>query len=630
MVYSALKPQQIRVLELDQSIHHDSVITCSLKTMSLSDSTRPQYEALSYVWGDPAKRNQIILDGQPASITQNLWTALKYIRKSDASRTLWIDAVCINQDDVNERTEQVKQMAQIYSEASTVLIWLGPPNAEIEKTMLALQVPGAVAALKEAAYNELFPKDVSLGLQAILSQPWWHRIWVIQEHVLASTDPLVGCGSTWLEWPLLEEAVRQYTFSIGFGASFQAGPEPSTWVTQAAALIRHILFRRQWNDPEYMSEKNRTISEIVERTRGYQASDSRDQIFATVNLLDEKEKEQFPAIDYTKSVSEVYQEATVAVVRSTKDLGFLVHASDKGDVELGLPSWCVDFSKSNWQHADLHSTRIDHEKTPDYMSVLSHDMSQGTLKVLGGELGQVIDPKPLIPPLVTVTLGGGSGVQIKYDDDFEPLMKTEHGRSILYKQLFQAVLNISAASCKIWADQYGVQEAKERLAAGKVWESMIFHGPLFDNVDAACNFFGIKQVTGPERPYEFWIVEAFARREHKWYASAIEDMGFLHPTPELSDSPQLQQALRLTLTLLLRTSIGKWWFVTDTGYVARIGQEVEAGDKLCTILGCRKPLVLRPCDSGFRLIDAPHSQDFYEDLYRTRQREVEPAIFTLY
>jgi hypothetical protein len=168
MAYSVLEAQHIRVLTLEQSAQHDSIITCSLAAVSLSESARPQYEALSYVWGEAAERNEILLDGQPTSITRNLWTALKYIRKSGTSRTLWIDAICINQNDMHERNEQVRQMGQIYSQASRVLIWLGPPDAEIENTMLALLIPGAL----EGRQYKQFPKDIALGLRRILSQPW--------------------------------------------------------------------------------------------------------------------------------------------------------------------------------------------------------------------------------------------------------------------------------------------------------------------------------------------------------------------------------------------------------------------------------------------------------------------------
>jgi hypothetical protein len=178
-----------------------------------------------------------------------------------------------------------------------------------------------------------------------------------------------------------------------------------TWVTDPFSIMRHVSLRKQWNDPDYFTETRGTIAERVERTRGYQATDKRDQVFAIRDLLREKDKEQFPAPDYARSVSEVYQEATVAFLWSRKNLAFLIHAFEKDNVELGLPSWCVDFSKIMWNWGKYGNIgghdlggRDESEGTQYYMNVLSHNTSLGTLKVLGGVLGQVIMSRPLVPP----------------------------------------------------------------------------------------------------------------------------------------------------------------------------------------------------------------------------------------
>ena len=629
MAYSVLEPQHIRVLILEQSAQYDSVITCSLAAVSLSESARPQYEALSYVWGEAAERNEILLDGQPTSITQNLWTVLKYIRKPDASRTLWIDAICINKNDMHERNEQVRQMGRIYSQASRILIWLGPPDAEIEKTMLALLIPGAL----EGRQYEQFPKDIALGLRRILSQPWWHRIWVIQEHVLATADPIVGCGYTWLGWTQLSSALLDYSRSKIDESGTTINDRSSTWITDPFSIIRHVSLRKQWNDQNYFPETRGSIAEIVERTRGYQATDKRDQVFAIRDLLREKDKEQLPAPDYARSASEVYQEATVAFLWSKKNLAFLIHAFKKDDVELGLPSWCVDFSKRMWDWGTYGNIgghdlggRDESEGTQYYMSVLSHNISLGTLKVLGGVLGDVIVSRRLIPS----SAGDRSLTTVEFDGLPQSLMETINSRKLwVFLQFIQEVLLMSAMSCKGWQRRYGVQTAKERLAAGKVWRTVFGGGILFNIVDAVCVRAGIEQVGGEDRPYEYWVVEAFVRMACPWYADGIEKMGFLHPTPELPDSRRLKTALWETLMMMTEVNIGNWWFGTDTGYIARVEHEVEAGDQLCTIFGCRQPLVLRLCDGSSQLIALPLSEDFSEDHHRTREREVERKVFTL-
>ncbi|KAK3322837.1 heterokaryon incompatibility protein-domain-containing protein [Apodospora peruviana] len=614
MKYSVLEPQHIRVLKLEPSTQHDSIITCSLAAVSFSDSgATHQYEALSYVWGDSTERNEILLDGQPMSITRNLWTALKYIRQPDASRTLWIDAVCINQNDVHERNDQVRQMGRIYHQALRVLVWLGPPDAKMESTLSALRVPGCLEGLENQFEN--FPKEIALGLKRILSQPWWHRIWVIQEHVLAGAEPLVGSGGTWLEWNQLVKAVLEYARSLidASGTTFRDGS--STWASDPFSVIRHILLRQQWNDPNYFPETRGTIAEVVERTRGRQATDKRDQVFAVANLLGEREREQFPAPDYARSTNEIYQEATVAFIRSSKNLAFLIHAIEKDDEELGLPTWCVDFSKRLWDWGTYSNIggivlgkREEGKDVDKYMGVLSHDTSLGALKVLGGILGEVVGSSPVIAP----------------SSAWAPSETTV----IMF---IKEVLRMSAISYKIWEGQHGAQAAKERLAKGKVWETAFGGGILFNIVDAACIHAGIEKVDGSDRPYNFWVVEAFVRKACPWYTKTLEGLlGSLHPTPELADSLRLKRALWVTLVLMTRTNIGSWWFATDTGYVARVEREVKRGDRLCTISGCRRPLVFRQHDGGaYQLIALPTCEDFFEDYHRTREREVEREVLTL-
>jgi hypothetical protein len=80
---------------------------------------------LSYVWGDIRDSANITFDGRTVSVTKSLETALRHLRYPDKSRTLWVDYVCINQEDIQERSQQVAKMGSIYEQATSVLIWLG-------------------------------------------------------------------------------------------------------------------------------------------------------------------------------------------------------------------------------------------------------------------------------------------------------------------------------------------------------------------------------------------------------------------------------------------------------------------------------------------------------------------------
>lgn len=125
-MYAPLNPQnkEIRLLLLHAGSDNDP-IRCSSSVVSLRHD--PNFEALSYVWGtkDPTGNTCIDLDGQPFSVTPSLHTALKRLRRADSQRTLWVDAVCINQEDNAEKAIQVAMMSDIYTRTSDALLWLG-------------------------------------------------------------------------------------------------------------------------------------------------------------------------------------------------------------------------------------------------------------------------------------------------------------------------------------------------------------------------------------------------------------------------------------------------------------------------------------------------------------------------
>jgi len=101
-------------------------IKCILETTSLDES--PSYTALSYSWGNPEITETIILDGEQFQVTVNLYAALRNLQREHEDTVLWIDAICINQNDNVEKSWQVQQMGDIYQQAIMVVIWLGPAD----------------------------------------------------------------------------------------------------------------------------------------------------------------------------------------------------------------------------------------------------------------------------------------------------------------------------------------------------------------------------------------------------------------------------------------------------------------------------------------------------------------------
>ncbi|PVH77802.1 HET-domain-containing protein, partial [Cadophora sp. DSE1049] len=114
--------QEIRTLQIQPGAKDDPII-CTLQTVSLN--YKPEFAALSYVWGSPGATKSIIVEGVQFQATANLEAALRHIRDETTPKNMWIDAICINQSDMEERIQQVQLMRALYTGASEVLIWLG-------------------------------------------------------------------------------------------------------------------------------------------------------------------------------------------------------------------------------------------------------------------------------------------------------------------------------------------------------------------------------------------------------------------------------------------------------------------------------------------------------------------------
>lgn len=187
---------EIRIIHLLPG-EFDDTISIELVPVSLSSSATPQYDALSYVWGQEQCQTPALVNGRPVTITSNLDTALRYFRDRHDEKTLWVDAVCINQKDNAEKGPQVQMMGQIYSKAAQVLVWLGTA-ADGSDELLGRMSQG----ITEEQISDQALQGSSL---AMMGRAWFTRIWVQQEIALAARDPTMCCGRhalSWADWCL--------------------------------------------------------------------------------------------------------------------------------------------------------------------------------------------------------------------------------------------------------------------------------------------------------------------------------------------------------------------------------------------------------------------------------------------
>ena len=192
--YTSLKNGEIRIVELHPGRGADR-IQGSLKVVSAESQTPERYSALSYTWGSESQlRSTIVLDGQQFEVRQNLFEALQQLRYQNRSRHLWVDAICINQEDNEDKKMQIPLMSLIYSKAETVEIWLGTDEGNGELGLRSV----ASGELEAIATPEIVCAVIDL-----LQRPWFSRVWIIQELVLAGRDgAFVNCGRARVSWDL--------------------------------------------------------------------------------------------------------------------------------------------------------------------------------------------------------------------------------------------------------------------------------------------------------------------------------------------------------------------------------------------------------------------------------------------
>jgi hypothetical protein len=364
---------EIRLLTLESG-SHDEALQCRLSTVALA--TRPTYNALSYVWGDPVvtiTEPTIVLDGQRFVVTPNLYSALRHLRPPPGivSICLWVDAVCINQGDLDERNEQVAMMRDIYASATQVTIWLGEADDDSDATFDALsmitghkpwpQEKSQCSNIRRHCGNFFFFLDNR--------RSWLSRVWILQELAMARNDPVVVCGhkrASWSEFVTAWQTIAKETFA-----------ELGTYPKNAETANGDSINERDDFEPltqvkldvldklrqAVQSRGGDRLRQLLMISRTSAATDPRDRIYGLLGLLKEEDSNPESSIpipiDYRKNCAEVYTDAMAHIFSRGEGPYFLsgiylsggpavaphVPFLPEAIVQPGLPSWVPDFSR---------------------------------------------------------------------------------------------------------------------------------------------------------------------------------------------------------------------------------------------------------------------------------------------
>lgn len=293
---------------------------CTLSVANLGEETTPfRFNALSYTWGPETPVRSILINHQLFPIRENLWHFLCIaIHKEEIfSAPLWVDQICVDQNSIAERNHQVRLMARVYSQASSVFIWLG---LSTKLSGMAMDYLPGKSPTQIAKHINRGRKPFDFGGRGrcfidLLNRPYWKRLWVAQE-VLLARAPLIVCGKRTLSWHSIEPLFHT---NVKHALSGKDVMEPLYSVITrggSAAAIMQLRDRRQ--------VEKLGLADLVTIFCLHECTDGRDLAFGLLGLLDTSHVSM--KADYSLSplrvVFETYMAIFLEVGPRKRELGF--------------------------------------------------------------------------------------------------------------------------------------------------------------------------------------------------------------------------------------------------------------------------------------------------------------------
>ncbi|KAK3115218.1 hypothetical protein LTR53_005675 [Teratosphaeriaceae sp. CCFEE 6253] len=560
--------REIRLLVIEPGGDHE-LLTCRLRTVSLDDEV--SYTALSYVWGDPLLTRTILVDDQAFEATANLESVLRHLRADLAGKELWVDAVCINQQDVEEKRQQVALMGALYSQAAGVTVWLGEEDLAVRMLMEAMthyhdQLGGgsqSQSSLETSDARGLRLRKRAAMFKVIARRPWWKRIWVFQEAVLSRTDPVFRYGphaiacSAFFDFLLFHSREMATLGSV----RSEASSELAEW-RQALGVDASQKYNRdegsglaamgQWamlrSGTEHLEQY--PISIFANFSRDREASIPHDYIYGLLGLLAEHIRPGIK-IDYAASHWDLYAAVTeMLIIDDTEgNIGVYSMMSFHGSDE--HPSWIPDFANQSVS-GPCSGSLLVMENCCSFPPARAFSSDKNVLMLAGMLLGTVADVR---------TLPEKSFDFVQTISEFSPLARETAGSS--------------------------PKTALRRMVFGNNG----FRGPPLDDES------------------ELDRIWALLVDDPATYAAVLASDSGQDARDELQGYSDAAVSLTL-ITMALVTSAGRALFTSSTGLVGIGVPTVRAGDPLVYLYGMRAPFVLRPNGDRYTVLGATRVAGF--------------------
>ncbi|KAF6232635.1 hypothetical protein HO173_009074 [Letharia columbiana] len=586
-------------------------VVCTTSVISLAEAAG-RYDALSYCWGSKDRTRPIVCDNAPFSVTPNLECALKRLRAPDIARNFWIDQLCIDQDNLREKEQQLGLMAGIYRRSSRLLIWLGDDEDDSRKAnkiidrLLKLdqiaglgnkysnddvsqQTRGSIGLDQLKSHGLPGPKDTGwLELRSLLSRPWFSRIWTVQEAAVATkTDILWGkeYSLSWQGMLSIMVLVREHLPRTLLGSDIFFRGLPADSVYRIAATMRTL------EDGTHHDLFNLALT-----YKAYGAAKPQDKLYALLNISNSSQ-----TADYEKSaettfhemahqtINKVYQE----IARRPEELSqqqwhpypdilqgphlrmvALICAAGIANQQISLPSWVPDWTFDSfpapiWTRKTCHRIPASANTfdwpgarptnlTLERSTIVSSNLAEMQWSAEGGTLiGSATLPGTIqIKGLICDVISRRGFAKV---DIGKPLEHEEQQKALMEWLLEaddMADLGIEAS--------YGGGADAELFRRALLFDESMLQAP---------------EIQRPE------LLKTLRFAKHPRFASTMKRK--LQPWDYLQ---------------AIQNIPGRTFFVTQGGRMGLAPHSTHMYDKLCVLPGFEVPLVLRPDGNEFRLV----------------------------
>ncbi|PVH88128.1 HET-domain-containing protein [Cadophora sp. DSE1049] len=623
--------QEIRLLRITSL--ENGKVSCSLETVSLH--TTPQFAALSYVWGDSSKTEDVTVNGEVFAATMNLANALRHVQdiwanlftdREPGTFRIWVDAICINQTDMLERTYQVQLMASIYRGADVVLSWLGQDEAEI---VLGLETLELIATETEGMD---FETDDSLGLDwmakhpnlcvrdiedettiipnrslasvfKVFDQPYWTRVWILQEMALAKRLVFLTPGKH-LDYAKLEQAweVLRAAQRTVVSPNFRA---PSSIHKDVLSVISGDFWN--WSIAQRLNagrERVRSFdevdNEIIQQFSGYsmaffgihfEATDPKDHIYGLlalsgIDLVPDYDPSTPPKRVYSDYIasylcfwSKHRNEIQLAHDYVEQHQLFFLHYCGIGLYEnaLGLPSWAPNFPEEsrkgiagNFVETDADANVFSQDGD---MASVSHD----TLLLTGVQVDHIVH------------VSQAPAEETWWDGSMLAYFKGFVSRNTVYQTLGMEPLHVILKTVQLSHGKAATDE--DHLFFALHFLQFILSPEVVNTGSMNLSAIGLDESHFNDS-FLKTLCPTYTGPQHNWEEGLFPNS----PSQQVEFRAELSGAVVSTFVVLRK----RWrFFETERGYFGLCPINSVEGDRVCVLSGSGIPVVLRRGDSDF-------------------------------